>query len=247
MTISFSDRVRVPDDVLISNLQDESVILNLDSERYYGLDEVGSRIWKLLKEGADIPAIVERLAEEYDVTRERLEADVTAVLRYLLGLRVVVPAGRRQNGERPAREEPRVVSSALRGPLRVPSGLACALTLVSATLALRMLGLRRSLAIAGRLSRRRPAAESPSSEFLAGVVRKVDTAAAFFPGRALCLEQSLALFLSLRRAGVPAELRMGVQPYPFAAHAWVEYEGEPVGESYERAGNFVPFNDLEMS
>lgn len=42
MAISFSDRVRVPDDVLISNLQEESVILNLDNERYYGLDDVGT-------------------------------------------------------------------------------------------------------------------------------------------------------------------------------------------------------------
>ena len=42
--ISFSDRVRVPDDILISNLQDESVFLNLESERYFGLDNVGTRI-----------------------------------------------------------------------------------------------------------------------------------------------------------------------------------------------------------
>ena len=43
MSISFSDRVKIPDDVLISKLQEESVILNLDSERYYGLDDVGTR------------------------------------------------------------------------------------------------------------------------------------------------------------------------------------------------------------
>ena len=48
MSISFSDRVSVPDEVLISNLQDESVILNLDSERYYGLDAVGTRILSVL-------------------------------------------------------------------------------------------------------------------------------------------------------------------------------------------------------
>jgi hypothetical protein len=46
MTISFSDRVTVPDDVLISQLQEESVILNLDSERYYGLDDVGTRFYQ---------------------------------------------------------------------------------------------------------------------------------------------------------------------------------------------------------
>lgn len=226
---------------------DRTILLDLRRERYYGLDEVGSRVWALLKEGADVSAIVERLGEEYDAPRERLQADLAELLRYLSGLQVIVQADRQQNGERPTGKGPSVASSPVLGPLHAPSSLACALILVGATLALRVLGLRRSLAVARRLSRRTLAAESPSSEFLSGVVRKVDTAAAFFPGRALCLEQSLALYLCLRRAGVPSELRMGVQPYPFAAHAWVEYRGEPVGETYDRVGKFVPFNDLGMS
>jgi hypothetical protein len=72
----------------------------------------------------------------------------------------------------------------------------------------------------------------------------VDTAAAFFPGRALCLEQSLALYVCLRRAGVPAELKIGAQPYPFAAHAWVEHRGELIGTSYDLVCQFVPFDRL---
>ena len=48
MTVSFSDRVAVPDGVLISQLQEESVILNLESERYFGLDDVGTRFLTVL-------------------------------------------------------------------------------------------------------------------------------------------------------------------------------------------------------
>ncbi len=66
----------------------------------------------------------------------------------------------------------------------------------------------------------------------------VAVAAAFFPGRAVCLEQSLALYLLLRRRGVPAELRLGVQAYPFYAHAWVELDGEPVNEDRETVDKF---------
>src|SRR4051812_21349248 len=66
----------------------------------------------------------------------------------------------------------------------------------------------------------------------------VAVAAAFFPGRAVCLEQSLALYLLLRRRGVPAELRLGVQVYPFYAHAWVELHGEPVNEDRETVEKF---------
>jgi hypothetical protein len=66
----------------------------------------------------------------------------------------------------------------------------------------------------------------------------VAVAAAFFPGRAVCLEQSLALYVLLRGRGVPAELRIGVQVYPFQAHAWVELHGQPVNEDVETVEKF---------
>ena len=48
MTFSFDDRIKMPEDVLISGLQAESVLLNLNSERYYGLNDVGTRMLTLL-------------------------------------------------------------------------------------------------------------------------------------------------------------------------------------------------------
>jgi hypothetical protein len=47
-----------------------------------------------------------------------------------------------------------------------------------------------------------------------------------------CLRRSLVLKWLLSGAGIPAELRMGVRPEQgsLEAHAWVEYQGEPVGE-----------------
>jgi hypothetical protein len=84
MTISFSDRVTVPDDVLISNLQDESVILNLDSERYYGLDDVGTRFLSILTTSESIEAAYDRLRHEYDVDPQVLRADLIALIDNLI-------------------------------------------------------------------------------------------------------------------------------------------------------------------
>jgi len=84
MTISFSDRVRVPDDVLISNLQDESVILNLDSERYYGIDSVGTRILSVLTTSDSIEAAYNTLVEEYDVDADVLRQDLLALVERLV-------------------------------------------------------------------------------------------------------------------------------------------------------------------
>lgn len=84
MQISFSDRVQVPEGVLISNLQDESVILNLDSERYFGLDNVGTRILTVLTNSDSIQTAYESLLEEYEVDRAVLRADLVALIESLL-------------------------------------------------------------------------------------------------------------------------------------------------------------------
>ena len=84
MTISFSDRVTVPDDVLISNLQDESVILNLDRERYYGLDNVGTRFLSVLTTSESIESAYERLRDEYDVDPQILRTDLLALIENLI-------------------------------------------------------------------------------------------------------------------------------------------------------------------
>ena len=90
MTISFTDRVKVPDDVLISNLQEESVILNLDSERYYGLDSVGTRILSVLTTSDSIEAAYETLVQEYEVDREELKKDLLELVENLIAQGILI-------------------------------------------------------------------------------------------------------------------------------------------------------------
>ena len=92
MTISFSDRVRVADDVLISNLQEESVILNLDSERYYGLDDVGTRFISVLNESESIEAAYEVLRDEYDVDPHSLRQDLFELVEDLVKQGILIRA-----------------------------------------------------------------------------------------------------------------------------------------------------------
>ena len=92
MAISFSDRVRVPDDVLISNLQEESVILNLDSERYYGLDDVGTRFLSVLNTADSIEAAYEVLRDEYDVDAHSLRQDLLELVEDLVKQGILIRA-----------------------------------------------------------------------------------------------------------------------------------------------------------
>ena len=83
MTIPFDSRVHVPDDVLVSHLDGESVLLNLRSECYFGLDEMGTRVWELLKSGS-VQSVYDRLLTEYDVDPETCRLDLTELLDTLL-------------------------------------------------------------------------------------------------------------------------------------------------------------------
>ena len=83
MKIPSTSRVTIPDGVLVQVLQGESVLLNVNTENYYGLDEVGTRMWAVLSEAPSIADAVDMLLEEYEVERATLESDVDALLAEL--------------------------------------------------------------------------------------------------------------------------------------------------------------------
>jgi coenzyme PQQ synthesis protein D (PqqD) len=83
MSFSFNQRVKLSDDVLISDLQGESVILNVNSQRYYGLDKVGTRFLTLLSNSESIEHAFANLSDEYDVESDELRGDLTELLTEL--------------------------------------------------------------------------------------------------------------------------------------------------------------------
>jgi Coenzyme PQQ synthesis protein D (PqqD) len=83
MTFSFNDRVKLPDDVLVSGLQAESVLLNLDNERYYGLNDVGTRMLTVLTSSESIGAAYNSLLDEYQVEAEVLRRDLISTIEQL--------------------------------------------------------------------------------------------------------------------------------------------------------------------
>ena len=82
----------VPDHVLARRTGDEMVLLNLDNEQYYGLDEVGTRFWDLVAAGGSFGSAITTLLDEYEVERDVLERDLTALVGELSENGLVVEA-----------------------------------------------------------------------------------------------------------------------------------------------------------
>lgn len=82
--IDFSKGVTKPEQVLARQIEGEMVILDLASEAYFGLDEVGTAMWNEMIQADSIELAYQSLLEQYNVEPETLRADMQALLEQLI-------------------------------------------------------------------------------------------------------------------------------------------------------------------
>ena len=89
MTPSSTACVRPSPHVLFRDLQSEAVLLSLDDGRYFGLNDVGTRMWHALVTADSVAAARDVLLTEYDVDRNTLSQDLDRLLDQLIDLGLV--------------------------------------------------------------------------------------------------------------------------------------------------------------
>lgn len=87
--MNLTDKASIPAQVMARQVGNETVILDLGSGTYFGLDPVGARIWQLMTEGKTLGEICDTLLDEYDVTREALEKDLTDLTEALRAQKLI--------------------------------------------------------------------------------------------------------------------------------------------------------------
>ena len=90
MTVPTQPRRR--ERVLVERIEEETVLLDLDSGLYFALNEVGARVWELCDGERSLDEIVAVVTNEYDVEPDTARADVTELLEQLAGERLLTPA-----------------------------------------------------------------------------------------------------------------------------------------------------------
>lgn len=76
-------KVHIANDIVFRDLAGEAVILNLTTGTYFGLDEVGTRIWHLLREHGSTDPVITALLAEYAVDEGQLRDDVDDLIGQL--------------------------------------------------------------------------------------------------------------------------------------------------------------------
>ena len=77
-------RVVLSPESLFQEIGGEGVILDLKSSSYFGLDEVGVRLWQLLQADPSLQAACDNLLAEYEVAPPQLEQDLIKLVDQLV-------------------------------------------------------------------------------------------------------------------------------------------------------------------
>ena len=85
MAVILDSTVSPSDDVVFRELEGESVLLNLETGMYYGLDAVGTRAWQLAAADGSLRAVRNALVEEYEAEPAVIERDLIALADALIG------------------------------------------------------------------------------------------------------------------------------------------------------------------
>ena len=81
--MTIDSKVSVRDTVFLQEVDDEIVLLDINTEEYYSLDEIGGIFYKFLKEEEDLPVIVRELAEHFNVKSQEIEKDLFTFIKSL--------------------------------------------------------------------------------------------------------------------------------------------------------------------
>ena len=81
--ISDNDTIQRSPDLIASSIGEDTVLLSLQQNDYFGMNAVGSRIWEMLESPKPVTEICRVLQEEFSVSREECESDVLAFLNQM--------------------------------------------------------------------------------------------------------------------------------------------------------------------
>lgn len=69
------------EDAVMAELDGKVVIMSIENGQYYGLDEIGTDIWKRIEGTVTVKSIVEQLVQEYEVSEERCIEELITFLQ----------------------------------------------------------------------------------------------------------------------------------------------------------------------
>jgi hypothetical protein len=91
--INLQTKVQRNLNMVSSKIDNELVMMSIENGEYYGLDEVGSRIWELIEKPVVVEELVLALLDEFEVERKDCEVETFEFLEELSSKKLLIIIG----------------------------------------------------------------------------------------------------------------------------------------------------------
>ena len=81
------------EEIVSSDIEGETVMMSIENGKYYGMDAIGGRIWKLIEHPIKVSDLIDTLLERFHVDRETCERDVLKFLNELNDEKIIKVEG----------------------------------------------------------------------------------------------------------------------------------------------------------
>jgi hypothetical protein len=226
------------DNAVIPMADGSARILNM-RDRFYAVPPVAALMLReTLENGTD--AAVQRIAADYGVEQDLVEADLKTFLATLEKRGII---RRKADNGRSRFLGARLVAAMFGLTFRLlpTSRLRAAALLSAAKIFLHTLGWARTVEAFRRQFPAKAADHTSSqAESLAQAIdEKVRNAAAWNPIGVACKERALTCWALARGAGLPAVLVVGVELFPFSGHCWCEVGSRIISDDAENCVRYL--------
>ena len=82
--VALNQWFKIPEGVVFTLMDQDAILLNTLTGKYYGLDDIGARLWNLIAGGSSAEQACQVLLQEYEVSEEQLSQDILELIDQLV-------------------------------------------------------------------------------------------------------------------------------------------------------------------
>lgn len=76
-------KIKISENVLFQEIDNEYVLLNMRTELYFGLNDIGAKVWQIISQEGTTDTLIEKIMADYEVSADTLKADISELLNEL--------------------------------------------------------------------------------------------------------------------------------------------------------------------
>ncbi|WP_421716496.1 PqqD family protein [Arcobacter arenosus] len=74
--MTLDTKINIPDSLFLQKVDDETILLDSNTNEYFSINEIGTLIWETLEEKKDLNSVKEEIISNYEVDEKQVEKDI---------------------------------------------------------------------------------------------------------------------------------------------------------------------------